>query len=166
MSELGPSPLTAGDLNLSVADARAAIHAALRPITGTEVVALRDALVRVLADDLDSTMDVPPHDNSARDGYAFDGAALQADAPLVLTCVATVYAGAPFAGTLAAGQCVRIMTGAVMPAGLDTVVPQELCSASGDQVTIAPGTLRRGENRRRRGEDLALGQPALRAGRL
>ena len=166
---LGPSPLMAGDLNLSVDQARDAIHAALVPVTGTETVALDAALLRVLAEDLVSPMDVPPHDNSAMDGYAFDGAALRADAPLHLRCVATVYAGAPFAGHLQPGECVRIMTGAVMPAGLDTVVPQELCQVGGpqgEQVQIAPGTLRPGENRRRRGEDLARGKPALLAGRV
>jgi molybdopterin molybdotransferase len=170
MTDLGPSPLTAGDPNLSVADARAAIHAAIAaaslPCADTESVALADATGRVLAEALVSTMDVPPHDNSAMDGYAFDGAALRDDAALELDSVATVYAGAPFAGTLAAGQCVRIMTGAVMPAGLDTVVPQELCRADGTRITIAPATLRPGENRRKRGEDLALGQAALPAGRV
>jgi molybdopterin molybdotransferase len=166
MSELGPSPLMAGDLNLSVAQARAAIAAALRPIHGTETVPLVQALGRVLAADLLSPIDVPAHDNSAMDGYAFDGAALQAEAPSVFTNVGTVYAGAPLDGTVAAGHCVRIMTGAVMPAGCDTVVPQELCRAEGERVTVEPGVLRRGENRRRRGEDLGAGRPALHGGRV
>jgi len=165
---LGPSPLAAGDRNLSVDEARAAIAQALAeaPPLATEAVPLAQALGRVLAEDLVSTMDVPPHDNSAMDGYAFHGSTLRADAPTVLSSVATVFAGAPFDGVLQPGQCVRIMTGAVMPAGLDTVVPQELCTADGDQITIAPGTLRPGENRRRRGEDLALGRTALPAGRV
>jgi molybdopterin molybdotransferase len=170
MSELGLSPLMAGDLHLSVAQARQAIAAALRPIEGEETVPLVQALGRVLAADLLSAIDVPAHDNSAMDGYAFDGAALRSDAASRFDSVATVYAGAPFAGSVGAGQCVRIMTGAVMPAGCDTVVPQELCRveahAGGDTVHIEPGTVRVGENRRRRGEDLARGTPALRAGRV
>jgi molybdopterin molybdotransferase len=166
MSTLGESPLTAGDRSLSVADARAAIHAALQPVTATEGVAIHVALGRVLAADVISPIDVPAHDNSAMDGYAFDGAALLPDAALVLTATGTVYAGAPHAGEVAAGQCLRIMTGAVMPQGCDTVVPQELCRVDGDAVRIEPGVIRRGENRRKRGEDLARGGAALRAGRV
>jgi molybdopterin molybdotransferase len=166
MSELGPSPLAAGDRNLSVAEARAAIHAALRPIEGDERVSLTQALGRVLAADVISPIDVPAHDNSAMDGFAFDGAALQPDQPLQLRSVGTVYAGAPRIGAIASGECLRIMTGAVMPAGCDTVVPQELCRADGDRVQIEPGVIRPGENRRRQGEDLARGGVALRAGRL
>jgi molybdopterin molybdotransferase len=166
MPELGPSPLSAGDLNLSVADARAAIAAALRPITGTECLPLVQALGRVLAADVVSPIDVPAHDNSAMDGYAFDGRGLGIGSPTVLRVVGTVFAGAPYGGAVGAGECLRIMTGAVMPAGLDTVVPQELCRTEGDRVTIEPGVVRTGENRRRRGEDLAAGRPALHAGRV
>ena len=166
MSELGPSPLAAGDKNLSVADARAAIAAALRPISGAEPLSLTAALGRVLAADVVSPIDVPPHDNSAMDGYAFAAAALRADAVTTLTIAGAVHAGVPFAGRVGPGECVRIMTGAVMPAGLDTVVPQELCRSDAMQVQIDPGVIRPGENRRRRGEDLAAGKPALRAGRV
>lgn len=166
MSELGPSPLQAGEASLSVADARAAIAAAIVPIRGTEHVALTAALGRVLGADVISPIDVPAHDNSAMDGYAFDAAALRPDGPTTLRSVATVYAGTPFDGELAAGQCVRIMTGAVMPRGLDTVVPQELCRSDGDLVTIEAGVIRAGENRRKRGEDLAAGKPAVRRGRV
>ena len=84
MSELGESPLTTGDRQLSVAEARAAIHAALQPVAGTESVPVTQALGRVLAADVISPIDVPAHDNSAMDGYAFDGAALRADGPTVL----------------------------------------------------------------------------------
>jgi molybdopterin molybdotransferase len=170
MSELGPSPLMAGDLNLSVDEARAAIAAGLRPVQEVETIPLMQALGRVLAADLLSPIAVPAHDNSAMDGYAFDGAALRADAPAAFDCIGTAFAGAPWAGTVAPGQCLRIMTGAVMPAGCDTVVPQELCEADGApghaRITVPPGVLRPGENRRLRGEDLAVGQPALRAGRV
>jgi len=166
MSELGPSPLTAGDRNVSVAEAIETIAAALRPIAETQRLPLAQALQRVLAADVVSPIDVPAHDNSAMDGYAYVGAEMQPDMPTTLRCVATVYAGTPFAAEVSPGCCVRIMTGAVMPAGLDTVVPQELCRVEGDTVHIAPGTLRQGENRRLRGEDLTAGKPAVRAGRV
>jgi molybdopterin molybdotransferase len=158
----------AGDLNLSVAQARATIAAALTPITGSESVGLSQALGRVLAGDVISPIAVPAHDNSAMDGYAFAGAGLVEVGASRFTPIGTAFAGAAFAGDVGAGQCVRIMTGAVMPAGCDTVVPQELCNvdvASG-AITIEPGVIRRGENRRKRGEDLALGGCALPAGRV
>jgi molybdopterin molybdotransferase len=166
MSELGPNPLAAGENNIAVDEARRAIARVLRPVTGDTTLPLREAVGRVLAADVVSPIDVPAHDNSAMDGFAFDSAQLRADGSTVLHRVATVYAGAPFDGKVAAGECVRIMTGAVMPAGLDTVVPLELCRADGDAVSIAPGTVKPGENRRKRGEDLARGKPALGAGRV
>ncbi len=178
-TELGPSPLTQGDRQLSVAQARQAIAAALRPLALGDghraaiepaEVPLMDALGRVLAADLLSPIDVPAHDNSAMDGYAFAGSAMCEGSATVLQAVGTVFAGSPFGGVVGAGECVRIMTGAVMPAGLDTVVPVELCRVAGDaaagRVHIDAGVLRPGENRRRQGEDLARGKPALRAGRV
>jgi molybdopterin molybdotransferase len=105
------------------------------------------------------------------DGYAFDGAALEADAgaDLMLSVAGTAYAGQAFTAAVGAGQAVRIMTGAVMSPGLDTVVPQELVRTEGEgaalRVTVPARTVKRGENRRRAGEDLAQGKPALRAGR-
>ncbi len=166
MTELGPSPLTRGD-ELPVSAARAAIAAALKPIRATQRVSLLQATGRVLAQDLISPIAVPAHDNSAMDGYAFVGSPSQADAPIRLQVLpGTVFAGAPHAGSVAPGQCIRIMTGAVMPSGADTVVPIELCQLEGEQVLIGAGVLRGGDNRRRRGEDLAWGGVALRAGRV
>ena len=147
--------------------ARAAISAALRPITETETVALEQAAGRVLASDMLSPLDVPAHDNSAMDGYALRGADLRIDAPSRLVALPeTIFAGDALARQVAQGECIRIMTGAVMPQGLDTVVPVELCRVQDGLVHIEPGVLRVGENRRRRGEDLSAGQPALRAGRV
>jgi molybdopterin molybdotransferase len=165
MTELGPSPLSAGDAQLSVAQARAAIHAAIAPVQETEVVPLIQALGRVLAADVISPIDVPAHDNSAMDGFAFDGALLAAGQALTLPVLATVFAGQPYAGVVAAGSCVRIMTGAVMPAGTDTVVPHELCRVEGEQVHVPTGVIQPRENLRRRGEDLAKGGAALQRGR-
>jgi molybdopterin molybdotransferase len=125
-------------------------------------VGVLDALGRVLATDLVSPISVPPHDNSAMDGYAFDGAALQAGAALQLQVVGTAMAGKAWQGEVRAGQCVKIMTGAVMPAGLDTVVPQEFTRAAADgAIEIPAGLLQPGDNRRLKGEDLMQGRPAL-----
>jgi molybdopterin molybdotransferase len=166
MSELGPSPLASGD-ELPVAAARAAIAATLRPLTATEEVPLAAALSRVLAADVVSPIDVPAHDNSAMDGYALRGTDLLAAGPTTLQALpGTVFAGAADGGRLAPGTCVRIMTGAVMPTDADTVVPVELCRLEAGRVTIQPGVLRAGDNRRRRGEDLARGGVALAAGRV
>jgi len=170
MSELGPSPLASGD-ELPVDAARAAIAQALRPLSAAagdgERMPLHEALLRVLAADVVSPIDVPAHDNSAMDGYALRGADLQAGGPTTLQARAgTVFAGAADVAPVGPGGCVRIMTGAVMPPDADTVVPIELCQVAGEQVTIAPGVLRTGDNRRHRGEDLARGGVALPAGRV
>ena len=165
MSELGPSPLSAGDDHLSVAAARAAIHAAIRPITDIESVPLARALGRVLAAEVISPIDVPAHDNSAMDGFAFDGALLAAGAALAMPVLATVFAGQPWQGAMSAGSCLRIMTGAVMPPGVNTVVPHELCHVENERLLLQPGVVKPGENLRRRGEDLAVGKAALPRGR-
>ena len=136
----------------------------VEPVIDTEELPLFDALDRVLAQDVISPLSVPPHDNSAMDGYAFDGRQLRADAPLTLTLVGTALAGKAWAGQVGPGQCVRIMTGAIMPAGLDTVVPQEFVKSEGEAITIPPGLLQPGDNRRLLGEDVRQGQPALRQG--
>jgi molybdopterin molybdotransferase len=135
------------------------------PVTQTERVDVLAALGRVLAADLVSPISVPPHDNSAMDGYAFDGAALATGQPLRLEVVGLALAGQAWQGSVGAGQCVKIMTGAIMPAGLDTVVPQEFTKTGADgRVEIPAGLLQPGDNRRFKGEDLMEGQPALRAG--
>ena len=135
------------------------------PVTQTETVGVLDALDRVLAEDLVSPLSVPPHDNSAMDGYAFDGAQLAGGAALELEVVGTALAGQAWRGTANAGQCVKIMTGAIMPAGLDTVVPQEFTKTTAEgRIAIPAGLLTPGDNRRLKGEDLMQGQPALRAG--
>ena len=139
-------------------------HLAL-PVAETERVGILDALGRVLASDIVSPLNVPPHDNSAMDGFAFDGAQLRGDAPLELQVVGTALAGKAWQGSVAPGQCVKIMTGAIMPAGLDTVVPQEFTQdLGGGRVSVPPGILRAGDNRRLKGEDLLEGRAALQKG--
>ncbi|HEX5698136.1 MAG TPA: gephyrin-like molybdotransferase Glp, partial [Rhodoferax sp.] len=138
----------------------------VEPVTEVEEVGIFEALGRVLAQEVISPISVPPHDNSAMDGYAFDGAQLSTDAPLSLTVIGTALAGKAWAGQVQPGECVRIMTGAIMPVGLDTVVPQELTALVGDQITLPPNVLQAGDNRRQLGEDLMQGQPALHKGEL
>ena len=140
-------------------------------VTDSECIALRDALGRVLAEDIISPVSVPPHDNSAMDGFAFDGSLLDAapatdDAAVSLRVVGTALAGAAWRGMLAEGDAVKIMTGAMMPAGLDTVIPQEFCQVEGDAVRFPANALRRGDNRRFAGEDLMQGKPALQRGEI
>ncbi|MEY2946759.1 MAG: Molybdopterin molybdenumtransferase [Pseudomonadota bacterium] len=134
------------------------------PISEVEDVPIFEALNRVIAKDVISPIDVPPHDNSAMDGYAFKGDALQTHQALSLKAVGTALAGKAWQGTVQAGECVKIMTGAIMPAGLDTVVPQELCSVETDCVSIPAGIVRAGDNRRLCGEDLKKNFPALAKG--
>ena len=133
-------------------------------VTQSENVAIFDALGRVLARDIISPISVPPHDNSAMDGYAFDGTQLSPDADLQLKIVGTALAGKAWTGQVQRGECVKIMTGAIMPTGLDTVVPQELATLNDGQITIAKQVLQRGDNRRHLGEDLLQGQSALHQG--
>jgi molybdopterin molybdotransferase len=151
---------------LPVAQAQEFIARLVPRVQAVEKLAIRSALGRVLAEDVISSIDVPAHDNSAMDGYALRGADLASGGDSVLTIAGTGFAGAQFGGTVPAGQCVRIMTGAVMPAGLDTVVPQEFCRVEGERVVVPAGVVRTGDNRRLAGEDLARGEAALRAGRL
>ncbi|MBP6250666.1 MAG: molybdopterin molybdotransferase MoeA [Leptothrix sp. (in: Bacteria)] len=166
MKELGPSPLISDGEHLSVDQARAAIAAALTPLIEREAVGLADALGRVLADDVISPIDVPAHDNSAMDGYALAAAELRSDGPTRLRVVGTAFAGTPWAGQAAQGECLRIMTGAVLPAGLDTVVPQELVTAAEGFIQFPAGTVKPQENRRLKGEDLARGRAAVAAGQV
>jgi molybdopterin molybdotransferase len=150
---------------LPVSRAREVIERFVAPVDCVERIAVRAALDRVLARDLVSPIDVPAHDNSAMDGYAVRAADLPAAGEATLRIVGTAYAGTGFDGTVGPGDAVRIMTGAVMPSGCDTVVVQEVVRAEGGQVTIPAGQ-QAGQNRRRRGEDLRAGAPALAAGRI
>ncbi len=151
---------------LPVAQAQAFIARLMPQVQAVEMLPIRSALGRVLARDIVSAIDVPAADNSAMDGYALRSADLSPAADTVLSIVGTGFAGRPFEGTVAAGQCLRIMTGAVMPAGLDTVVPQEFVKVEGERVTVPHGVVRAGDNRRLAGEDLARGAVALAAGRI
>jgi molybdopterin molybdotransferase len=183
---------------MSADDVLAFLSKLVTPVQDVLELPLFEALGRVLADDVISPFDVPPHDNSAMDGYAFDGQelaptlvasrttlppegaelawggpALRSLAPsaaLELQVVGTALAGKAWQGSVQPGQCVKIMTGAVMPQGLDTVVPQEFVTLNQvgeiSRLSIPPGLLRAGDNRRLRGEDLMQGKAALQKGEL
>jgi len=132
------------------------------PVQDIEAVDIFHALGRVTAQDVISPLNVPPHDNSAMDGFALDGAQLNAMQALTLKVVGTALAGKAWQGSVNAGECVKIMTGAIMPNGLNTVIPQELCKMQGnDAIEIPAGLLNSGDNRRLCGEDIMQGQPAL-----
>ena len=151
---------------LPVAQAQDFIARLVPQVDAVESLPIRSALGRVLAHDVVSAIDVPAHDNSAMDGYALRGSDLLVDAPTALDVVGTGFAGDLAVGDVLAGQCLRIMTGAVMPAGLDTVVPQEFVEANGGKIVIPSGMVRPGDNRRLAGEDLAAGEAVLHAGRV
>ena len=152
-----PQALSASHVNAFLAEL-------VQPVRETERVSPMEALDRILAEDVVSPISVPPHDNSAMDGFAFRGSEMQAGQPTRLRVVGTALAGKAWSGQCGSGECVRIMTGAIMPAGLDTVAPQELVQVEGEQVTIPIGLLQTGDNRRLLGEDLMAGHPALSAG--
>ena len=151
---------------LSLEQARDRLLAAVRSVTERETVPLREGLDRILAEDLLAARAVPPADNSAMDGYALRCADWSAEGGLALAGTAT--AGAPFKAALPAGHCVRIMTGALVPAGCDAVIMQEECEVTGQGRTTRVHlgrTPRPGENIRRAGEDIAVGDGLLEAGR-
>jgi molybdopterin molybdotransferase len=150
--------------SMPVAKARAFIHQFLDPLTGVLRLPVRSALGRVLAEDVVSPVNVPSHRNSAMDGWAMRGADLAAG-EATLTEIGVSFAGKPYSGKVAAGQCVRIMTGGVVPEGADTVVMQERAKASGKSITFAAGQ-KTGQNVREAGEDLKAGSLALKRGRI
>jgi molybdopterin molybdotransferase len=143
--------------SMPVDKARAHIRAFLTPVTTVERVHIRDALGRVLAEDIVSTMNVPSHDNSGMDGYAVRHADLAADADVTLQVIGTSFAGAPYQGAVSPGQAVRIMTGGTVPKECDVVIMQERAKAADGKVTLGLGA-KKGQNIRRAGEDLAVGQ--------
>ncbi len=149
--------------SMPVEKAREVIARFLTPVVATERVHVRAALGRVLAEDVISPLNVPAHDNSAMDGYAVRHADLKPEGEVTLDLTGSAFAGAPFKGAVGAGQCVRIMTGGVVPQGADTIVMQEHAKSDGERVTIGPGH-RKGQNLRRAGEDLTAGQVALKRG--
>jgi molybdopterin molybdotransferase len=131
---------------------------------GPELVAVGAALGRITAADISATADVPPTDNSAVDGYAVCGDDIPARGVRELAVAGDLPAGAVFPAALSPGRALRIMTGAPMPAGADTVYPQEVVERRGHTVIVPPAP--RGANVRRRGEDVTAGRVVIPAGTL
>jgi molybdopterin molybdotransferase len=149
---------------LPAAEALALLRARVRTVVGSETVPLAQAHGRILASPVASDRDVPSFDNVAVDGFAFAHAALAPEGPTRLPLVAgRAAAGHPFAERLARGMALRVLTGAPMPDGADSVLMQEDVTVEGDAVVI-PAGVRRGANRRKAGEDMRRGQIVLEPG--
>ena len=160
---------------LSVTEARNAISTLIQDIQlqakrsdAMERLPLKQCLGRILANDILSPINVPANDNSAMDGFAFNSKELKTDREQIhLRIVGTVYAGQTSVPPTQASECIKIMTGAMMPPDCDTVIPQEFTQLSDEGlITFAKHTVRAGENRRLRGEDLQTGKPAIQQGRI
>ena len=146
---------------MSVSQARQFIKQFLSPVVETETLPVMQSLGRVLAADIVSPSNVPNHNNSAMDGFAFKFS----DHIKTLKVIGTAFAGKAFAGNVGAGECVKIMTGAVIPKGADTVVMQERIAIKSDRITLLEDP-KLGANVRLAGEDLKLGQTVLTKGHI
>jgi molybdopterin molybdotransferase len=163
MAQLSDDCFAFGGELLTVAQALAEIQGRVAPVVGAETVPLAAALGRILARNIIATMDLPPHANSAVDGYAIAHADLMPDRETVLPVTGRAAAGHPLGRPACRGEAIRIFTGAPMPDGTDTVMMQEDCSLEDQRVRLKPG-IRKGANRRHAGEDIAQGESALSAG--
>ena len=175
--KLAPPPLRddcfalpAGTSWMPVDDALALLRDRLAPVAGQESIAVAAAAGRLLAGDVTALRDNPPGANAAVDGYGFAHASLAAEGaggsagPHALDLVAgRAAAGAPYGGVVPAGRAVRILTGALLPEGVDTVVMEEDILREGDRIAFN-GPIRPGANARRAGEDVRAGELALAAG--
>lgn len=133
----------------------------ISPITETLALPIEQALHHVLAQDIASPLNVPPHDNSAMDGYAFAIASLNESKTLKL--IGRSMAGAPFQGTCRPGECIRIMTGAKMPDCCDSVEMQENVTADEEKITFLQEKTF-GSHVRNAGEDIKINQQVLHSG--
>lgn len=165
MAQLSDDCFAFGEGLLPLDEALARIAGRVHPQGVTETVGLRNALGRVLAEDLVAGRSVPPCDNSAVDGYAVRFADLDPDGDSRLAVVGRAAAGHPLAVPVGAGQAARVFTGAAMPGGADTVFMEEDCRERDGAVIVPPG-IKQGANRRKAGEDVAAGDVIVPAGRL
>src|SRR5579864_9497700 len=163
MAQLSDDCFAFGGTQLSVDAALTLIAERVHPVVGEETAKLAEAAGRILAADLVAGMDVPPHANSAVDGYAIVHADLAPDRDTALPVTGRAAAGHPLGRAIARGEAIRIFTGAPMPEGADTVMMQEDCTLAEDKVTLKPG-IEKGANRRHAGEDVEKGSMALPAG--
>ncbi len=149
---------------LSVEQARERMCDSVAIIHGFERVAIRDGLNRILAEDVISPINVPPYDNSAMDGYAVQATDLPDIGEVSLKVSGTSFAGIPFNGKVNTGEAIRIMTGAMLPKGTDTVIMQEQVQQKDDLITISAGH-KQGQNVRYIGEDIKQDGAALHTGK-
>jgi molybdopterin molybdotransferase len=163
MAQLSDDCFALGGGLLTVAAALAEIEARISPVVGTETVPLTAAAGRILARDVIATMNLPPHANSAVDGYAVAHADLMPDQETMLPVTGRAAAGHPLGRPVRRGEAIRIFTGAPMPDGADTVMMQEDCTVEDERVRLRPG-IKKGANRRHAGEDIAKGETALSVG--
>lgn len=163
MAQLTDDCFAHGRELMTTADALALIADLATPLTAPEDHPIAAATGRILAEDVMTTMDVPPHDNSAVDGYAFFFDDLNAETETILPVTGRAAAGHPLDRPAQPGEAIRIFTGAPMPEGPDTVMMQEDTREDGDRVVLMPG-IRRGANRRRAGEDVEAGSLILAKG--
>ena len=146
--------------SLMVSDALSNIYTAISPVSESEVVPIRESLNRVLATEIVSSLNVPTATNSAMDGYALHGDTIPKQGTSKIKVVGTAFAGKPYQGEIGQGECIRIMTGAVMPDTTDTVIIQEHVERTDDEILIDSET-KPGSNVRQAGEDIALGDRVL-----
>ena len=148
--------------SMPVEQARQLIKQFLSPVTETETIKIQDAFHRTLAADVLSPMNVPPHDYSSMDGYAVRADDLTGSSNK-LKKIGSSFAGHAFAGKVGAGECVRIMTGATIPDGSDSVVMQEQVKVDGDNIEFS-AACKCGQNIRLLGEDIQKGAVVLSQG--
>lgn len=164
LTELATNPSCMDDYDpnaMSVNHARQFIQQFLSPVSATEILPIRESLGRVLSADIISPNNVPNYNNSAMDGFAFK----YSEGVKIIKIIGTAFAGKPFNGEIKAGECVKIMTGAILPAGADSVVMQEHVVIKGESITLLRD-IKPGANVRMAGEDLSLGQVVLARGHL
>ncbi len=156
---------TGGTAVMTKAEAMAALKEKITPVTGTEQVPLREALGRVLAEDVVSDRDVPPYDNSAMDGYVvfFDDLKVEGETRMPVT--GRIAAGHPLDREAKRGEALQIFTGALVPEGPDTVFTVEEVTRDGDTLILPPGARRR-QHCRKRAEDVSVGDVVVPTGRL
>ncbi len=166
MADFTPAPSCADPTEpnqLSIAQARTRIADLCQPLNAWQRCPIRDALNRVLHDTITSPMQVPAHPNSAMDGYALRYSDLKAGGSTTLKQAGIAYAGRPYTGPVKANECIRIMTGAVIPDGCDTVVMQEQAEVDADMITFHLNH-HKGNHIRYAGEDIQQGDTILPAG--
>ena len=163
MAQLKDDCFAFGGELMPVTDALALLRERVTMVVDPEAVELRSALGRILSADIIADRSVPPHDNSAVDGYAVFFKDLNADGETRIPVTGRVAAGHPLDRPARRREAVRIFTGAPMPDGMETVFMEEDCEADGNDV-ILPAGLKQGANRRKKGEDIEQGSVILKAG--